>query len=146
MSCLYLTAWTVTYVVTHLRISIWPVEAFHCKPFYQSSPSTYYHELCFPVQAPHLSTYFSTCVDRWVASCQTKLTGRVVVDNAWQTLFKGTYYHDGCGCTAFHRTEVGDNSKYGLRGGEQDYRCFTLHFCYYVLCHVACEQVLHMNN
>ena len=28
---LYLTAWTVTYVITHLRISIWPVEAnFDC--------------------------------------------------------------------------------------------------------------------
>ena len=27
----------------------------------------------------------------------------------------GTCVHDGCGCTAFHRTQVGDNSHHGLR-------------------------------
>ena len=111
------------------------------QPFLQSSPSSYHLELCFPVQALHLATYFSNCVDRWVASFQAKLTGFVVVDNAWQTLFDGTCVHDGCGCTAFHLTEVGDNSHHGLRCGELNYRWLTLHCCYCISCHVGCEQM-----
>lgn len=111
------------------------------KLFYQSTPATYSLDVCLPIAAPNLSTYFSTCVDKWVASFQSEVTGRVVVDNAWQTVYEATCLHDGCGCTAFHRTEAGIDNNHALRCGEQDCFWFGLHYCNCYAYSTACEQV-----